>query len=151
MNTESGLFPIDVNNPPLIAAEGQGDVWVVDDDVEQLEIISRYYAKAQKGSRLVTLNGPEEFKSLLNEVSMKNNSRPPSLIFMDINMPGQDGFQVLSDVKKTGQLDIAPIIMFSVSEREADIQKAQQSGASGYLTKPSRGSQYIALFKKILS
>lgn len=148
MNIAKRLFPINIEDPPqIISKNTHGDIWIIDDDTEQLEIVSRYYVKSQRRNRMVSINGPEEFEKLIEETS-KTDDRP-SLILLDINMPGRDGFQVLSDLKKDGRLDFAPIIMFSVSEREADIRKAMASGAYGYLTKPSRGSQYINMFQKI--
>lgn len=61
----------------------------------------------------------------------------PDLVFLDINMPGKDGFHVLKSLKKSERLKEIPVIMFSTSSEKNDMQKASKLGALGYAVKPS--------------
>jgi len=70
----------------------------------------------------------------------------PDLIFLDINMPGKDGFHVLKTIKKSERLKEIPVIMLSTSSEKNDMQKASKMGALGYAVKPSRLSD----LKKIM-
>lgn len=65
----------------------------------------------------------------------------PDLIFLDINMPGKDGFHVLKAIKKSERLKEIPVIMFSTSSEKNDMQKASKLGALGYAVKPSQLSE----------
>lgn len=58
----------------------------------------------------------------------------PSLVFLDISMPGMSGIRVLELIKDTGQ---APIVwMLTGNEDLETAALTLKSGASGYLTKP---------------
>lgn len=70
----------------------------------------------------------------------------PDLIFLDINMPGKDGFHVLKTIRKSERLKDIPIIMLSTSSEKNDMQKATKLGALGYAVKPSK----LADLRKIM-
>jgi len=58
----------------------------------------------------------------------------PDLVFLDIEMPGISGLEVLRRIKKSG---LAPVVwMLTGKEELAVITEAISLGASGYLTKP---------------
>lgn len=58
----------------------------------------------------------------------------PTLVFLDMKMPGISGLEVLGLVKETG---INPVIWMVTGEEDLEVAlKALQTGAAGYLTKP---------------
>lgn len=61
----------------------------------------------------------------------------PHLILLDIILPGLNGFEILSQVRKDHDPQIAnvPVIILSNLGQEADIEKARELGANGYLIK----------------
>lgn len=64
----------------------------------------------------------------------------PTLIFLDLKMPGLDGFAVLQHLKANTTWAIIPAIVFSASEDSEDITKAFLCGACAYHVKP-RGAE----------
>jgi len=74
-------------------------------------------------------HGSEAIDALLSEFEI------PSVILLDINMPGMNGMDALRSIKQ-----IEPemrIIMLTVNDREENIRQAIELGASGYLLKTS--------------
>jgi CheY-like chemotaxis protein len=67
---------------------------------------------------------------------LKNAKQLPDFIFLDINMPKMDGWECLKELKKNESLKYIPVIMYSTSSREEDINKAYKLGAVHFLTKP---------------
>jgi CheY-like chemotaxis protein len=61
----------------------------------------------------------------------------PDLIFLDINMPGFSGFDVLKQLRADEPSRLIPVVMLTSSEADTDIARAYELGASGYITKPS--------------
>jgi CheY-like chemotaxis protein len=61
----------------------------------------------------------------------------PALIFLDLNMPIKNGFDCLSVLKKEERYKKIPVVIFSSSSYEKDIQAAYDRGAALYFTKPS--------------
>lgn len=61
----------------------------------------------------------------------------PDLIFLDLNMPGNDGNACLQLLKETARLNRIPVVMYSTSGYEKDIVKSLKQGAYRYIVKPN--------------
>ena len=59
----------------------------------------------------------------------------PDMIFLDLKMPGRDGFDVLSWLRRDKKLEI-PVAVLTSSPEEIDRQRARELGADCYLLKP---------------
>jgi CheY-like chemotaxis protein len=60
----------------------------------------------------------------------------PSVILLDLNLPGTDGRDVLEQLKQDESLREIPIVVFTTSSNPKDIEFCYQKGANGYLIKP---------------
>lgn len=65
----------------------------------------------------------------------------PDLIMLDLNMKGLNGVETLKAIKQTGVK--AKIIMFTVSDAEADVLQALKAGVDGYILKDSEPEELI--------
>ena len=75
-------------------------------------------------------------------------TKKPSIIFMDVMMPGMDGFETTRAV--TGQhQDAPPIIMCSANATDEDKRDAKESGAVGFLSKPYTPDQLDAIIQTV--
>lgn len=59
----------------------------------------------------------------------------PNLIFLDLLLPGVDGFEVLKKIKSDPTTKDIPVIVFSNLGQKEDIEKARTMGASDFLVK----------------
>lgn len=60
----------------------------------------------------------------------------PRLILLDLNLPGTDGRQVLASIKGDAELRRIPVVVFSTSRDERDIEACYRAGANSYVQKP---------------
>jgi Response regulator containing a CheY-like receiver domain and an HTH DNA-binding domain len=60
----------------------------------------------------------------------------PSIILLDLNLPGTDGRDVLEQLKQDQKLKEIPVIIFTTSSNPKDVEFCYQKGANGYLIKP---------------
>jgi CheY-like chemotaxis protein len=60
----------------------------------------------------------------------------PSVILLDLNLPGTDGREVLQQLKQDEQLREIPIVILTTSANPTDLEFCYQRGANGYLVKP---------------
>lgn len=74
----------------------------------------------------------------------------PSLLMLDVMMPGMDGHAVAAEVRKSADLKSVPIIFLTAKSSASDVIKGIQSGARHYITKPFKIDDVLAKVKKVL-
>ncbi len=74
----------------------------------------------------------------------------PDLILLDFFMPGEDGFEVLTQLKADAALKDIPVVIFTVLVREESERKALELGAAAYVTKPFDIDEVITCIQRIL-
>jgi CheY-like chemotaxis protein len=84
-------------------------------------------------------NGAEALSYLEGDgvYSDRGKSPFPTVIFTDIKMPVMDGFAVLEWLKKHPVCSILPVMVFSSSAIDSDIERAYRLGANAYMVKPN--------------
>lgn len=68
--------------------------------------------------------------------SKEAENQKPSLILLDLNMPGIDGRQVLERIKSDQKLRSIPVIILTTSSDNRDVEQCYNIGASTYIQKP---------------
>lgn len=81
---------------------------------------------------------------------MSKDAPLPSLIFLDLNMPGMDGRNFLKTIKSYQNLKIIPVIILTTSSDQKDITSSYAHGANAYVQKPIRFSRMKYICKNIL-
>lgn len=72
----------------------------------------------------------------------------PDLIMLDLNMKGLNGVETLKSIKQAGIP--SKIIMFTVSDAEADVLQALKAGVDGYILKDSEPEELISHINKAM-
>ncbi len=71
----------------------------------------------------------------------------PSLVVLDINMPGIDGFETLRRLREFSHV---PVLMLSVRSAEMDRVLGLTAGADSYLAKPFSAAELLARVHALL-
>jgi CheY-like chemotaxis protein len=77
-----------------------------------------------------------EAMAFLRCEAQRRGGQLPDIILLDINMPRMDGFEVLAQIKAEPALRRIPVVMFTTSDCQDDIDKAYALGACSFITKP---------------
>lgn len=86
---------------------------------------------------------------LVNKLNVYGNRT--DVIFMDINMPLQNGFECLEEIQANHDWKSIPVFFISTSDSAAHRQKAEHLGAMGYIHKPSTFSELKDVLKQTIS
>jgi twitching motility two-component system response regulator PilH len=78
-------------------------------------------------------------------------SSHPSLILMDVVMPGMNGFETCRKIKRDKETANIPVVMVSTKGEETDKFWATKQGANGYVTKPFSPDSLAATIKSFLA
>jgi CheY-like chemotaxis protein len=74
----------------------------------------------------------------------------PSLVLLDINMPGSDGFAVLKWIRRQPVLARLRVVVLSASDDMRDVNLAHQLGADSFLVKPLESRTISELWQAVL-
>jgi len=74
----------------------------------------------------------------------------PSLILLDLNLPGTDGRDVLSALRADRRTRPLPVVVLSTSASAQDVSDCYALGASSYLTKPVNFAQFTEQLRRTL-
>ena len=64
------------------------------------------------------------------------NAEAPKVVFLDINMPGVNGFEVLSYLRREPLLMATPVIIITSDDQPETARRAMRGGASAVIIKP---------------
>lgn len=106
---------------------------VVDDDPVSLQITTRVLHRLDVDNRAVS-----QSYGLLNHIV----SYRPSLVLLDVNMPGLDGPTLVTLIRADREIATTTILLHSALEAEQLARKARECGADGYVPK-SLGLIYL--------
>jgi DNA-binding response OmpR family regulator len=118
-------------------------ILIVDDDEDDRELFAA--ALTQIDQKILCShagNGEYALRFLL-----RSKDSLPDYIFLDLNMPRLSGKQCLVELKKDTALQSIPVIIYSTSKLQEDIEETKKLGAAYFITKPSN---FRELCKEIL-
>lgn len=110
-------------------------ILVVDDDQEIRELLQEYLTKV--GYHVIVAAEGNQMRELLKY-------HKPSLIVLDIMMPGDDGFTLCKEVRHYSHV---PIIMLTAASDETDKIIGLELGADDYMAKPFSPRELLARIK----
>lgn len=90
-----------------------------------------------------------EFAETGEEALEKSQSKLYDLVFLDIIMPGIDGYEVCRQMRSRKNMKKTPIIMLSGKTSPLDEVQGVIAGASTYLTKPVKHEQFQQTLKRV--
>jgi len=73
----------------------------------------------------------------------------PTVLLLDLKMPRVDGLEVLRRIKGDSELRQIPVVMFTSSREEADLDQCYQLGANAYVVKPVAFAEYRAVLHHV--
>lgn len=114
------------------------NIMVVDDDPNIAQLV-RLYLEKEGFDVTVQVRGDDAVAAF--------RKNPPSLMLLDIMLPGMDGWQVCRAVR---QISTIPIIMLTAKDETFDKVLGLELGADDYVTKPFEGKELVARVKAVL-
>jgi len=122
------------------------EVLIVDDNASNRRILQEM-ARSWQMEPTIADRGAEA----LTQIEQANTRGAPfSLILLDAQMPGMDGFSVAEKVKLYAQPDAPPMIMLTSAGLRGDAARCRNLGIEAYLTKPIRRSDLLQAIRTVL-
>lgn len=114
-------------------------ILLVEDSPEDFEATQRAFRKSGLKNPLVRCEDGDQALDYLfrrGEYADPARSPRPGVVLLDLNLPGTDGRQVLSEIKGDERLRDIPVVVLTTSADERDITACYRAGANSYIQKP---------------
>ena len=112
-------------------------ILIVEDSDLDFELLRMALRESPFKGEITRCAGGEEALIYLKSLNpRKSKSSLPLLIFLDLNMPGTNGYDVLHFARSQEYLKEVPIIIFTGSCDIKDVKKSYKEGANSYIIKP---------------
>jgi len=119
-------------------------ILIVDDEPHLRTLIQQALEELEDdGVDLLTADNGEEALETIRE-------EQPNLVFLDVMMPKQNGFDVCNAVKKELGLGHIHVVLLTAKGQEFDRQRGQEVGADLYMTKPFDPDALLAQARSVL-
>lgn len=116
-------------------------IYITEDDADIREMES--YALRNSGFEVAEFScGKELFSALEEEL--------PSLILLDIMLPGEDGLKILQRLKLSDRTAAVPVMMITAKTTEMDKVRGLDAGADDYMAKPFGIMEFVSRVKALL-
>ncbi|BAY81782.1 two-component system response regulator [Calothrix parasitica NIES-267] len=112
---------------------------IVEDSDEDFEAFGRFIRKSQISNPIYRcIDGEDALDFLYRQGDYEDNQQAPrpSIILLDLNLPGTDGREVLEQIKQDERLKTIPVIVFTTSSNPKDIETCYRFGVNSYILKP---------------
>lgn len=133
METDMLSNPADLKTASLL---------IVDDEASNLKLLERVLSM-EGYTRIIATQDPREVLSLY-----QNNKI--DLVLLDLNMPHMDGYEVMEILKKAVGNELTPILVLTAQHLQDHRQRALDSGALDYVTKPFDRKELLSRVRNLL-
>ncbi|HTN47871.1 MAG TPA: response regulator [Burkholderiaceae bacterium] len=116
---------------------------LIADDEPNILISLEYLMKREGYSVSVARDGAEALDAIRRE--------HPTLVLLDVMMPGKTGFEVCQEVRADDELKDTLILMLTAKGRDTDVAKGVALGADDYITKPFSTKELVQKVRDLLA
>jgi|SRR5580765_1685267 len=151
-------YPTKVDTSPLRLHIAPGmprklQVLLVDDDADDRLLFARALQRSGLDvDSFEAIDGLAGIKYLLGSERFADRAKFPfpDLVFVDLKMPGMDGFDVLKEIRSKLALQSLPVVVLTNSEQKADATASYDLRASAFHQKPHCPDDLVSLLQQVI-
>jgi two-component system response regulator len=117
---------------------GENFILIAEDDADDRFLLQAAFEEnGFKDTLHFVENGVEMIDYLSQLEKNEAGKKMPRFMLIDLNMPKKDGREVLKEIKANPFLSKIPVIVFSTTNNEVEMNRCYELGANSYITKPN--------------
>ncbi|GFK94324.1 Chemotaxis protein CheY [Fundidesulfovibrio magnetotacticus] len=115
-------------------------IMTVDDSASVRQMVAFTLKNAGYGV-IEAVDGKDAVSKLKGSVDM---------VVTDLNMPNMDGIQLIKAIRAQAAYKFIPIVMLTTESQPGKKQEGKDAGATGWIVKPFKPEQLLAVVQKVL-
>jgi CheY-like chemotaxis protein len=118
-------------------------ILLVDDDPDCRLLIREAISQCRIANTVLEVDNGRKALDFVFQRGPYAQAQRPGLIFLDIEMPGMTGQEVLQAIKSSPEHREIPIVMMTGVSDEEQMELAARNGANSYTIKPANAEQFL--------
>ena len=127
-------------------------ILVVEDNPADRELLVLALQKNEiKNPIVIAEDGAEALSYLCPRIDggRAGGKETPALILLDLKLPKVSGLEVLQQIRSRKDCKLVPVVIFTSSTEDKDIDSSYALGANSYVRKPVTFEDFMALIKQL--
>ncbi len=124
-------------------------VLLVEDSPGDVRLTREAFQHANNSIQLLVVSDGIEALAFLRREGTHAYAPRTGIILLDLNLPRMGGHEVLAHIKSDESLKSIPVVVLTISDAEADIEKTYELQANCYLTKPLQLAEFESVVRGI--
>ncbi|MGA3055571.1 MAG: response regulator [Candidatus Korobacteraceae bacterium] len=125
------------------------EILVVEDNPGDVRLMREALRESKIMNQLRAVSDGQEALAFLRKQGRYAHAIRPDLILLDLNLPGKDGREVLSEIKADPDLRRIPVVVVTSSRADEDILRSYNHHANCYITKPLDLEKFVEVVQAI--
>jgi DNA-binding response OmpR family regulator len=120
-------------------------ILLIEDNPADVELLRRALASAQLDCELILMEDGAQALAFLRRLEADANQPSPDLAVLDLNLPKNDGVEVLQAMRASRSFTTVPIAVLSSSASSRERTRIEQYGIGRYITKPADLDEFLRI------
>ena len=128
-------------------------ILLVEDNPDDEALTLRAVRKSMPHGVEVASDGAEALEFLFGtgRYALRDTTHNPLLVLLDLKLPKVNGLEVLRRIREDERTRPMPVVIFTSSTEEQDIQDSYRLGANSYIRKPVDYAQFCHDMKQVMT
>jgi CheY-like chemotaxis protein len=127
--------------------DSQNPLLIVENRLTDLDLAKRVFARRRLFNPIQEARDGEQAIAYIER--WENGERPPVLILLDLGLPKISGLEVLRQLKSHPKSAAIPVVVFTTSAEDRDVQEAYRLGCNSYIVKPVGFSEFMEVASQV--
>lgn len=123
----------------LLVEDDPGAVRLFEEAMRIVRFDAVFHAVGTGASALRFIHKVDEYRDVAT----------PDLVFLDLNLPGMSGFEILERLKCEERTRSIPVVVLSSSAAQTDVSRAYELYGNSYVTKPRELGDFLEMLESV--
>jgi len=124
---------------------GKIRILLIEDNPADVDLLRRAFRSAQLDCELILLEDGAEALAYVRGLEGAGGGAAPDLAVLDLNLPKNDGIEVLQAIRASSAFARLPVAILSSSASSRERAKIEQFGIGRYITKPPDLDEFLRI------